>query len=68
MQALSGLKRWQSALKEEAGFAVEAFSCFLPKRQNIDLGKAWTFVVPDMSRYGQFIDYLIGYLLKLGGG
>lgn len=52
MQALSGLKRWQSVLKEEAGFAVEAFSCFLPKRQSIDLGKAWTFVVPDMSRYG----------------
>ena len=66
MQALTGLRRWQKALREEAGFAVEAFSCFLPKRKNIDLGEAWTFVTPNMSRYGQFTDHFIWYLMKLG--
>ena len=52
MQALTGLRRWQSAVKEEAGFAVEKLSCFLPKRKDINLGEPWIFVAPNMSHFG----------------
>ena len=52
MQALTGLRRWQSVVKEETGFAVEKFSCFLPKRKDINLGEPWIFVAPNMSRFG----------------
>jgi hypothetical protein len=58
MEALKGLERWQNAMKKEAGFAVEKFSCFLPKRENINLGETWMVVSSDMSRFGQFTLYI----------
>ena len=55
MQQLTGLQRWQNTAKEEAVFAVDPFSYFLPKRKNINLGEVWTVVAPNISRYGQFM-------------
>ena len=52
MKALIGLRNWENVAREEATFAVEKFSCFLPRRNTIDLGDVWTFVVPNSSRYG----------------
>ena len=58
MKTLAGLQRWQHTAREEAVFAVDAFSCFLPKK-NVNLGEVWSVVAPDMSHYGQFIGYNI---------
>lgn len=55
MKALTGLRMWQTAMKKQAAFAVEAFNCFLPKRKNMVVGEEWTFVARNMSQYGQFM-------------